>query len=140
MKYTCAVIYTDGTKFLACHPTGKIKNQSYSLPKGISELNEDWKNAAVRELYEETSLSIDKNKLKYLGVFKHSIDKHLVLFLYKTNILPNISSLKCLSKFEFNGKMIDEVDGYAYLNISTLNLLDRKTLPIIDQVKNLVFT
>lgn len=49
---------------LLVHPTNASWYNTYSPPKGEIENEEDTKEAAIRETYEEVGILIDKSKLK----------------------------------------------------------------------------
>jgi 8-oxo-dGTP pyrophosphatase MutT (NUDIX family) len=108
---SAGVVVTNGKKLLLCHVTG---HKHWDLPKGKVDANELHHDAAVRELYEETSLRVDSAVLEPLGVFKYKKDKDLVLFLYRVDVLPDAAGLDCLSTFD-SGKGIfkKEMDGFA---------------------------
>ena len=69
---SAGVVITNGKKILLCHVTG---NKHWDLPKGKVEQTEQHVDAAVRELYEETSLSVAASDLKPLGIFKYKNNK-----------------------------------------------------------------
>jgi len=133
VKYTCAIAFTDGIKLLVCHPTGAKTFGFYSLPKGLSEKNESYIDAAIRELKEETFIKIrDKTKIKFLGEFEYNKDKKYILFKYEVDILPDINSLHCQSTFiTKDGIKIPEVDRYLYITKDELYQLNKKQQKII---------
>lgn len=110
---------------LACHPTMQKKGVMYDLPKGHVEVGENDIDAAIREVAEETGLSIDKNKLIDKGVRQYTKHKYLHLFMLfidkdLSELLPH---LKCMSYFEGkNGRKIPEMNGYAILTKEQYNL------------------
>ena len=108
---SAGVVITNGKKILLCHVTG---NKHWDLPKGKVEQTEQHVDAAVRELYEETSLSVAASDLKPLGIFKYKNNKDLSLFLYQVDTMPETAGLDCLSTFD-SGKGIHkkEMDGFA---------------------------
>ena len=111
---TCAVIIQDRKgKILGCHPTGQKPGESYSLPKGCADKGEEDIVAALRELKEETGLELQDQDLVDLGTHPYRKGKDIHVYLYKTERLPFIRDLKCVSCFERNGKLIREVNGYA---------------------------
>jgi len=108
---SAGVIVTDGDRLLLCHVTG---GRHWDLPKGKIDPGEDDITAAVRELYEETSLRVFPDELMPLGIHKYKKDKDLSLWLWKMKVLPDPAGLDCLSTFE-SGKGIHkkEMDGFA---------------------------
>jgi 8-oxo-dGTP pyrophosphatase MutT (NUDIX family) len=86
----------------------------FSIPGGEIDEGEDKFEAAVREIKEETGLSIKKADLKYLGYYKYVDYKDLEIFLYELDEELDLSSLKCDSFFESpNGKMLPEINGFV---------------------------
>jgi predicted NUDIX family NTP pyrophosphohydrolase len=112
---------------LGAHPTGrKWKNEDGSMKKGTLQLpggeideNEDKTEAAIREIKEETGLSLKKNELTYLGKYEYLDYKDLEIFLYNLkNEKLDLKSLKCESYFQSQyGKMLPEINGFAMLNL-----------------------
>lgn len=109
--------------FLMCHPTGRRDGPAtYDVPKGMVEEGEDHFEAALRELYEETSIDwrdesfniVDKisneNDVIDLGQHKYIPGKDLHLYYINRNV--DVKNLKCLSFFEKNGKEFPEVNFY----------------------------
>ena len=62
-KSAGVIIILKGEKILLCHPTRSKWFGSYSFPKGGIEEDESTLDAALRELKEETSVVINKNKI-----------------------------------------------------------------------------
>ena len=107
------MIDKDGN-ILGCHATGKPKGTGYDFPKGLVEEGESDKDGAIRELWEETGITLEHpEKLIDCGVHPHNKEKNIHIFLYQTDYFP--SSLKCNSFFELNGKKIPEVDSYMVI-------------------------
>lgn len=115
-KMSSGLILTDITVFLGCHSTG---NWFYDLPKGEVE-HEDPLTTCVRETKEETNLDIDPDHLEDLGIFEYNPQKNLHLFLFVTETLPDIDSMRCTSTFvdRYTKKVRPEVDGYRYIPFS----------------------
>jgi 8-oxo-dGTP pyrophosphatase MutT (NUDIX family) len=58
VRYTCGLFLIDSRdKILLVHPTGH-RPDSWSIPKGVAEVGEDFFDAAWRELREETGLDL----------------------------------------------------------------------------------
>ena len=128
MNTSCGVIITDGVKLLLCHATGTPR---WDIPKGLADEGEQFIDAAVREVFEETGLLLRVSNLKSLGVFPYTKGKNLALFLYKVELLPDVSVLDCDSYFEKNGKQIPEVDKYDLFTFDEAVSLTGKKLGVI---------
>lgn len=96
-KTSCGVILTDmkGDRLLSIVPWGH--KQSLDIPKGPLEEGEYPVSCALRELREETGIVLRASELTDLGVFTYTAEKRLRLFLYRTNKLPDVAELKCIS-------------------------------------------
>ncbi len=90
MKRSAGVIVIYNSKVLLCHPTGSKWFGSYSFPKGGIDEGESEIDAAVRELREETSIVINKNKLDKNPIIVDYVNKkgtkYKKLYLYKLYI------------------------------------------------------
>ena len=126
-KVTAAVVIIDSEgNILGCHCTGKPKDSGYDFPKGEVEEGETHKEAAVRELREETDIYLNDperkstwsevDKLIDCGIYPHNKEKDIHIFLYRTNYFPDIKQLKCSTYFDANGKKYPEVDGYKIIS------------------------
>ena len=117
-KLSAGVIVRDPVTrlILACFPTGKNK-MSADLPKGQCNPKEFAIDAAVRELYEETGLAIDKIELKDLGKYPYVKTKDLHLFYTEREV--DLKSLECKSMFvnSNDGKMLPEICGYSMIDV-----------------------
>jgi len=120
---SCACLITDGEKVLVELATGrKYQENCLDLPKGLHEDGESLSETAKREVFEETGIKV--NNLKELGIFKYNSSKNVALTLYYTNELPSLSTMKCDSFFERDGKKLPEIKGYYYVKPEELkNLL-----------------
>lgn len=127
-KITSAVFYTDGKYVLVCENTGSIDGK-YDLPKGLIEKGETPQEAAVRELFEETGIKINKEDLNYIGTFKYNLSKDIALNLCIVNKLPKILDLKCTSLFTSkDGKQYPEIISYKYVYIGNISSYLRKNM------------
>jgi 8-oxo-dGTP pyrophosphatase MutT (NUDIX family) len=113
-QVSAAVCLTDGTKFLVAHPTGK---SFWELPKGLIEPGEKPHVTAARELQEETGVKINAGKLKFFKKFKLHKTKDVILYIYKTDKLPNSSIMSC-STFMKGGK--PETDNWMYITFDQI--------------------
>jgi 8-oxo-dGTP pyrophosphatase MutT (NUDIX family) len=130
---SCGVIITDGKKLLAIKPYGKP--HSLDIPKGKKELGETDAQTASRELFEETSIRIPPESLRYLGTFYYMVNKDLSLFVYKSSSLPPLSSLACSSYFTNDyGKRVPEAVGFTYTTFDNPHFY-RTLQPILQKLK-----
>jgi len=117
MVISSGVLITDFKTILIGHITGDIY---WDIPKGHTDDGESYNNAAIRELKEETGISLKSSQIKQLGRFKYRKGKDLVIFLHVPKTFPKISEMKCTSYFSNNPKNI-EIDDFKYVKISDLN-------------------
>jgi predicted NUDIX family NTP pyrophosphohydrolase len=103
------------------HPGGPFwKNKdlnSWSIPKGEVENEEDLKNTAIREFEEETGIVLtdeDKEKIFYLGEVK-SKKKIVYVFALEKDLGDEIKIKSNLIKTEFGE--FPEVDKGEYFNL-----------------------
>jgi len=113
-QISAGVCLTDGNMFLITHPTGK---PVWEVPKGLIDKDEKPHWAAVRELHEETGVKINAGKLKFFKKFKLHKTKDVILYIYKTDKLPNSSTMKC-STFLKGGK--PETDNWMYIKFDQI--------------------
>ena len=107
---SAGVLIVHKNTILACLPYGrkKVNKNCLDLPKGKVEIGETFEDAAVREVLEETGLSVDKNKLQYFGLFEYKPNKDLALYRYDISSSVDIKTLSCSTKF-FNSKTGQDV-------------------------------
>ena len=108
---SCGVIVTDGERVLLGHAT---RSPRWDIPKGTAEPGENFAEAAVRELREETGLSAPPEVLVPLGVHSYLRGKDLALFAWKPRQLPDPKSLTCASHFALpNGALLPVFDRFG---------------------------
>jgi 8-oxo-dGTP pyrophosphatase MutT (NUDIX family) len=82
----------------------------------LVEPNEDFRQAAVRELREETGLVAAPEDLPDLGVHNYRPGKDLALFMYRLTKMSNLADLTRASTFASKGGQIrPEFDRFAAL-------------------------
>lgn len=144
MKTTCGIfLFNCEGKLLIAHPTNHSMDL-WSIPKGIQDKKEDTFTAAIRELYEETNISLSKIgefTVNYLGEFeyKHK-NKKLSAFCIITNFDFVGYDLRCESMVtHMKGKDFPEVDEFRWVSIEEAeSLLHESQIPclaIIDKLK-----
>ncbi len=99
-RASCGVIVTDGQQILLGHAT---RSPRWDIPKGIAEAGENFAQAAVRELREETGLVALPDELIALGVHPYLRGKDLALFAWQLGRLPDPKGLTCVSPFRAPG-------------------------------------
>ena len=108
---SCGVIVTDGQHILLGHAT---RSPRWDIPKGTAEPDENFADAAVRELREETGLVASPDELVALGVHTYLRSKDLALFAWPRPQLPDPQSLTCNSHFSLpNGTLLPEFDRFG---------------------------
>lgn len=118
---SAAVLVTNGKKLLIVRPTGKNR---WELPKGEME-GESAEKTAIRELAEEAGVKINPSDLERFERFplyrtKQKI-KDVIIFIYRTNDLPPISSMKCTSFFkDASGRKLPEISAWKYIGINEI--------------------
>lgn len=114
MNITCGVAIFDKNNHLLI---GRATNSNnWSIPKGLNEENESFEETAIREVYEETGLVLEKNKLQLIGreVYPNN-KKELVMFYTKLDSI-NLDDLICNSFFEFQGHQLPEINKFELVN------------------------
>lgn len=118
MNTTSAVFLTNGLYVLGCHNTG-VNDERYDLPKGLMEEGETPIETAVRELFEETGIEIDKSCLTFIGIVPYNYKKNIALNLCVVSELPELNTLKCESMFtNYDDVELPEIDGYGYFLVN----------------------
>lgn len=112
---TCGtLVFNREGELLLCHVTG---TGHWDIPKGMQDPGETPRQAAVRELLEETGLRVEEERLDDLGRFPYRPEKDLHLFRagapFEVDLLER---LVCTSHFPHHrsGAMTPEVDGFRW--------------------------
>jgi 8-oxo-dGTP pyrophosphatase MutT (NUDIX family) len=109
MDVSCGFLITYQNTLLL----GRVTHHDFwDIPKGMKEKNEDYLTAALRELYEETTIKIkNKNAIEEIGF--RDYERHKVLFLFKYEAPQQYKNLRCISMVEYDPKMDPDGDrGY----------------------------
>ena len=101
------VIILKGNKFLLCHPTNQKWFESYSFPKGGLNECESEIDAAIRELKEETSISLNKSMLENIKDPIIIDYKNKKGFNYK-KVYLYITRIDSLSQIGLNSETLDK--------------------------------
>ena len=89
-RTSCGVVVTDGACILLGHAT---RSPRWDIPKGLSEPGESLRDAAARELEEETGLIVSPGALSELGMHAYLRGKDLALFAWIPEVLPDPAGL-----------------------------------------------
>ena len=116
MRYTCGIIFYRDGQILIGHTTGQ---DHWDLPKGKTEGDETFAEAAVRECYEETGYEVDEADLLFLGDVSYRKGKRLVLFFHTAKYKPDPEDLHCRSTYTNRyGNERPELDEFKYIDVS----------------------
>ncbi len=117
-QLTCGVVFVDSKtqKILMVHPTNQ--RDFWDLPKGRQEEGETPLDAAVREVYEETSIVLDPIKDKLMDCGRHPYNKQKQIHLFTCVDKDfDIYKLKCTSMVEGDRAMFPEIDDFEFFTI-----------------------
>lgn len=142
-KISAGTIITDGEYVILGHVTGQ---NNWDLPKGGVDDGESLIHAAIRELKEETGLTVLADQLLPLGMHPYTQKKNLALYVWMVSTMPNPKHLVCTSLFATkSGKLLPELDGFAsvawdqlnkYLRPNMMNVLNKVQPKIQELLKN----
>lgn len=114
LPMTCGTLVTDGTRLLLGHATGSPR---WDIPKGMLEPGEDPRQAAARELAEETGLRAPPDALIDLGLHAYLPRKNLALFSWRVARMPDPAGLVCASTFVDRwGRTVPEFDRFIVVD------------------------
>jgi len=140
-KSAGVIIILKNESILLCHPTGAKLFGSYSFPKGGIDDGETIKQAALRELLEETSVKLTENMisdepivLDYMNYKKKDkIYKRIYLF---TLYINDISEIGLESEVIPKNKLpLDEIDWAGFVTKEEAKVrLFHRSIPILDKI------
>jgi 8-oxo-dGTP pyrophosphatase MutT (NUDIX family) len=138
MKATsCGVLVTDGTRLLLGHAT---RSPRWDIPKGLAEPGEDFAEAAVRELREETGLEAAPAVLVRRGIHRYRPGKDLALFEWRPAVMPDPATLQCTSHFAVGKTLLPEFDRFGLFDWSeALSRVGRNMARVLTSVREGLF-
>lgn len=142
ISVAAGVAITFEGKVLLVHPTGASwKTSAVGIPKGGIHDGEDILNAAIRELKEETGISISHNALINKEI--HSVDKYnnrgdviqvLNYYIFPIKRLSEIGMTTL--KVDRSNLQSEEIDWAGFIDINdAYPLIHRGQLIILDRLK-----
>jgi 8-oxo-dGTP pyrophosphatase MutT (NUDIX family) len=113
---SCGVILLDSKgRVLLAHAT---ETSHWDIPKGQGDPGESHLDAALRELYEETGISLAPGRLKDLGRFTYRPEKDLHLFAVRVDD-GEVDPARCVCTSMFpsrrTGAPIPEMDAFRWV-------------------------
>ena len=140
-KSAGVIIVLKNEKILLCHPSNAKWFGSYSFPKGGIDDGETIKQAALRELFEETSVKLDEKRvskepivLDYMSYKKKdTVYKRIYLFTMYINDISEIGlESEVISKANLP---LDEIDWAGFVTKEEAKLrLFHKSIPMLDKI------
>lgn len=142
VKAAAGVAITYNGKLLVVHPTGSSwKKSAVGIPKGGVELGEDLLDAAIRELREETGISLDPSILANKEI--QSVDRYNskgdLIYVLSYFVLPinDLSEIGIDSlKINKTNLQLEEIDWAGFIDINDLYpIIHRSQLIILDRIR-----
>lgn len=118
MVYTCGIILLsqDASKVLLLHPTNHAPDV-WSIPKGVPDEGEEHKNAAVRELEEETGIRFydAADSFSFVGHYKYPHGRKTLAAYGAVQKRDLLKPITCSSTFNDKGVIRPECDAHAWM-------------------------
>lgn len=122
------LILNEHGQLLMAHATGQ---KHWDIPKGGANEGESPREAAIREVREETGIELIADSMKELGRMAYLARKDLHLFHVVLHTRScDISACKCTSFFPHHasGAMTPEVDQFRWVDIADVPALAAKSM------------
>ena len=126
---SCGVVMLNAQgDVLLCHAT---ETTHWDVPKGAADPGESPREAALRELVEETGIVLPAARLKDLGRFVYRRDKDLHLFAVRVSE-DEVQLENCVCESYFprysDGTMIPEMDAYRWVSPANVDKFASRSL------------
>ena len=126
---SCGVVMLNAQgDVLLCHAT---ETTHWDVPKGAADPGESPREAALRELVEETGIVLPAARLKDLGRFVYRRDKDLHLFAVRVSE-DEVRLENCVCESYFprysDGTMIPEMDAYRWVSPTDVDRFASRSL------------
>lgn len=119
MKKTCGIfIFDRDGLLLLCHPTNApFVGKFWSIPKGEQDFGETDVQTALRETFEESSISLSPAQVSYVGEMLYkSGKKTLHAYVVKLSEGAATINVKCTSSFiDKDDQEVIEVDVFKWV-------------------------
>lgn len=130
ISYGVLIVNEQGQLLLA-HATGQ---KHWDIPKGGAEAGESAREAAIREVREETGIELAADSLQDLGRMPYRPGKDLHLFRVFVHTRDcDVAACKCTSFFPHHasGVMTPEVDQFKWVDIADVPALAAKSMTAV---------
>lgn len=114
------LIFNEHGQLLLAHATGQ---KHWDIPKGGAEPGESARDAALREVREETGIELAPASLQEIGHLGYHARKDLHLFRAQVNTPDcDIAACRCTSFFphHVSGAMTPEVDQFGWFDLADI--------------------
>lgn len=137
MEISVGLILIKDNKILLVHPTNAPWTGKHSFPKGLIEMNENKKDCAIRETYEEIGIKIKKSDIKSAspdGVIKYKKKNNIYKKAYY--YIVDVTKYNIPDIIDKNNLQLEEVDDARFYTIDDAKkVILNRLLPILDQIK-----